>query len=315
MPRSCLVLALFALLGAAQPAPVIAADGDLEVKSVIVGGGIRLHYVEQGSGPALLFIHGSLSDYTYWSDQMAPFAARYHVIAYSRRYNFPNRNPAQAGYSAITDAEDLGGLIRRLHLGRVFIVGHSYGALTALFLAARQPDLVRAAVLAEPPAVSLLQHLSGERAERGRALFADIQSRMIVPMKESFAKGDSAAGVGAFIDYVFAEPNAWNTMSISNKTDTLRDAHEWDVMMTTGTLFPEIAPDTVRSIRVPILLMSGAKSYPFLALTDAELAALLPDVHRVVFDDSGHQMWLKHPRESRNDAAKFFAEHGGPALE
>jgi pimeloyl-ACP methyl ester carboxylesterase len=50
-------------------------------------------------------------------------------------------------------------------------------------------------------------------------------------------------------------------------------------------------------------------------LTDAELADLLPDVHRVVFDDSGHQMWLKHPQESRDDAAKFFAKHGGPALE
>jgi hypothetical protein len=71
MARSCLVLALFAILAAVHPAPGIASAGDLEVKSVVVGDGIRLHYVEQGSGPALLFIHGSLSDYTYWHDQMA----------------------------------------------------------------------------------------------------------------------------------------------------------------------------------------------------------------------------------------------------
>jgi hypothetical protein len=61
---SCGVRALFAILAAVHPAPGIASDGDLEVKSVVVGGGIRLYYVEQGSGPALLFIHGSLSDYT-----------------------------------------------------------------------------------------------------------------------------------------------------------------------------------------------------------------------------------------------------------
>jgi len=84
--------------------------------------------------------------------------------------------------------------------------------------------------------------------------------------------------------------------------------------MTAGTLFPDIAPETVRKIQVPILLMSGAKSYPFLALTDGELARLLPDSKRIVFPDSGHQMWLKHPRECRDDTEKFFAEHGGPSL-
>jgi pimeloyl-ACP methyl ester carboxylesterase len=86
-------------------------------------------------------------------------------------------------------------------------------------------------------------------------------------------------------------------------------------MTTTGTLFPEIGPEAIRAIRVPILLLSGAHSYPFLAMTDEKLASLLPDSCRIVFEDAGHQMWLKHPRECRDDAVKFFMEHGGPALD
>jgi len=39
-----------------------------------------------------------------------------------------------------------------LHLGKVVVVGHSYGA--TLFLAAEHPQMLGALVLAEPPAIS-----------------------------------------------------------------------------------------------------------------------------------------------------------------
>jgi pimeloyl-ACP methyl ester carboxylesterase len=262
----------------------------------------------------VIFVHGSISDYTYWQGQIPAFAARYHVIAYSRRYNFPNDNPARAHYSAVADAEDLAGLIKAQHLGPVFVVGHSYGALTALFLAQRHPELVRAAVLAEPPAVSLLSSLHDKPAA-GQAMYADIQERLVAPMKTAFAAGDTEAGVATFIDYVFADPHAWHGFSLADKAETIRDAHEWDVVMTAGELFPEITPDQVRAIRTPMLLMSGGRSYPFLAMIDSELAYLLPHNRRIIYGDAGHQMWLKHPDECRKDAEAFFAENGGPAGE
>lgn len=47
------------------------------------------------------------------------------------------------------------------------VVGHSYGALTALFLAAAHPKLVRTLVVAGAPAMSLLAHMKGADAARG----------------------------------------------------------------------------------------------------------------------------------------------------
>ncbi|HEX3430471.1 MAG TPA: alpha/beta hydrolase [Rhizomicrobium sp.] len=295
----------FALIAAALGAEPIAP----EAKVADIGGGIRLHYIEQGSGPAVIFIHGSLSDYTYWQDQVGAFAAHYRAIAYSRRYNSPNANPPQTGYSAVTDSDDLVSLIHALHLGKVYVIGHSYGALAALFAVARHPELFRAVVLAEPPAMSLLEHLHGVRASEGLRLFQDVQRHMVEPMKKAFDKGREEDGVAAFIDYVFDDPLAWQNMSASNRVATLRDAHEWDVMMTSGTLFPEISPETVRAISVPVLLMSGGKSFRFLALTDEELEFLIPKCQRIIFGDSGHQMWLQHPDEARGYAEVFFANH------
>ena len=280
------------------------------IKTADLGNGIRLHYVEQGSGTPLIFVHGSLSDGGYWSDQIVPFAQRYHVIAYSRRYNSPNDNPARPGYSAVTDAEDLAALMRVLHLEKAVVVGHSYGALTALFLEARHPELLQAVVLAEPPAISLLKRLPGVEAKSGMHWFNDIQHRMVEPMKQAFRKGETEAGVAVFIDYVFNDSHAWEKMPEASRKETLKDAHEWDVMMTSGTLFPEISPEDIRKIKVPTLLLLGAKTYPFLTLITEEMDRLLPNKQEVVFPDAGPQMWYQHPDLCRTDVEEFL-DHAG----
>jgi hypothetical protein len=43
-----------------------------------------------------------------------------------------------------------------------------------------------------------------------------------------------------------------------------------------------------------------------------ELARLLPRSKTIVFPDAGHQMWLQHPDECRNDVEKFLADFGVP---
>lgn len=280
------------------------------IQIVDIGQGITLHYVEQGTGTSVIFVHGSLSDGGYWANEVAAFGKNYRAIAYSRRYNYPNDNPARPGYSAIVDSEDLAALIHTLHLGKVVVIGHSYGAYTALFLAIKHPELVRALVLAEPPAISLLGYLPGDEADKGKAMEADIQRRMVVPMQEEFRRGDRDAGISAFLAYVLNDPKAWEKIPQSGREQMLRSAREWDVMMTTGTIFPKIGPAQVRKIRTPVLLLSGAKSYPFLGLITKELARLLPHNQSVVFPNAGHQMWYQDAEECRKDVEDFLARNG-----
>jgi len=284
---------------AKEPAPA-AKPPALEVKSAELGPRLKLAYVELGLGAPVIFVHGSLSDYSYWSDQLPAFAETARAIAYSRRYNWPNDNPAVRGYSAVTDAQDLAALIELLCGGRpTHIVGHSYGALTGLILAIRRPELVRTLTLAEAPAMSLLAHAPGQLAPTGKAMLADVRAHMVAPMRAAFRHGDRETGVATFINYCFGDPQAWAKMPAAAHEDTLKDAHEWDVMMTSGELFPEVSPDAVRAIRMPTLLLSGAKSYPFLGVIDETLMSLLPNAKRVVFPNATHQMWLQEPQACR----------------
>jgi pimeloyl-ACP methyl ester carboxylesterase len=296
-----LALVLASLLALAPSAP--------QFKIADIGNGIHLHYAEQGRGTPVIFVHGSLSDYGYWKDEFPVFSPHYRVISYSRRYNFPNDNLARAGYSAIADADDLAAFVKALHLGKVDVVGHSYGAYAAMFFAIRHPEMVRALVLAEPPAVSLLRTLPGKRHAAGIADYNDIQKRMVAPMKRAFRRGDTQAGVADFIDYVFNDPRAWTKFSPAAKRATLRDAREWDVMMTSGTLFPQVTPQMVRGISAPVLLMTGTKTYPFLSLIMERLAQLLPHSQTLAVPGAGHQMWYQDPRLCQATVENFLARH------
>jgi pimeloyl-ACP methyl ester carboxylesterase len=300
---------LVTLAGVASlAAPRAASSSEVFITSVAtLPDGVRLNYLSLGQGTPTVFVHGSLSDLDYWTEQQMAFVrgGERRAIAYSRRYNSPNENAPIRGYSAVTDAQDLAGFIETLKLGRAHIVGHSYGALTALILAARRPELVHTLVLTEPPAMSLLDHVPEPNAAKGKAMLADVQANMVAPMRAAFARGDREAGVRTFIDYVFGKPGAWDAMSAQDHAATMKDAHEWDVMLTTGELFPTVTPDAVRSIKAPTLALSGGKSYPFLGLIDLALMSLLPNAKRIVFPNATHQMWLQEPQACRQAALEL----------
>jgi pimeloyl-ACP methyl ester carboxylesterase len=305
---------LAALLALAICRPSVAA-AELPIRNILVSPGVELHYVESGSGTPVIFVHGSLGDGGYWNPQVIAFAAAgYRAISYSRRYNPPNTNQPRPGdppYSAITDADDLAAFIRALRLGKAHIVGHSYGALTALFLASKHPELVRTLTLAEAPAVSLLRHLPAPRAGLGQETFDDIQTRMVAPMKTAFAQGDREAGVRAFINYVLDDPRAWDKFTPEARQDSIDHAREWDIVMTTGTLFPELDPAAVRRIHSPALLLSGANSYRFLGLIDEEVHRLLPHASRIILPGATHRMWYEQPETCRKDVLDFLKQHSG----
>jgi non-heme chloroperoxidase len=115
-----------------------------EVRRVSANGSV-LAYIELGQGEPLIFVHGGLQDYRMWLEHHPKFARRYHVIAYSRRNNYPNETSPDGMPDGAADVhgEDLAAFVRALGLPKVRIVAHSSGAHAALFLAASHPDMVK----------------------------------------------------------------------------------------------------------------------------------------------------------------------------
>jgi pimeloyl-ACP methyl ester carboxylesterase len=136
-------------------------DNSLDLKSVSVNG-VNLAYVEQGSGEPIVFVHGSQGDYRSWRFQLEPFAEKYRVISYSRRYHYPNAWVGDGmDYTVSLHASDLIALIEALHLSPAYVVGNSFGAYTTLVAAIRRPDVMRKIVVGEPPILPWLIDIPG----------------------------------------------------------------------------------------------------------------------------------------------------------
>lgn len=116
-------------------------------------GGVRLHYVRQGTGVPVILLHGWPGFWYEWAPVIPQLAARHDVIvpdlrgfAYSDKPDLP-----PDGYSRATVAEDVAALARQLGFARLALVAHDLGSIVAQTLVRRETVLVARLVLFDPP--------------------------------------------------------------------------------------------------------------------------------------------------------------------
>jgi pimeloyl-ACP methyl ester carboxylesterase len=106
--------------------------------------GVRLHYLEAGSGPTIILLHGnvvSAEDFEV-SGVLDLLADRYRVIAFDRPgFGYSDR-PHGAMWSPAAQADLLRRAWTALGIDRPIVVGHSWGAMVALALAFNHPDML-----------------------------------------------------------------------------------------------------------------------------------------------------------------------------
>jgi fatty-acid peroxygenase len=111
--------------------------------------GVRLHYLESGSGPPLVLLHGNAvtaEDFVV-SGLLDALAAEHRVIAFDRPgYGYSER-PRGAPWTARAQARLLLAALEQLGVDRFVVAGHSWGAFVAAQMALERPDSARGLVL------------------------------------------------------------------------------------------------------------------------------------------------------------------------
>jgi pimeloyl-ACP methyl ester carboxylesterase len=112
--------------------------------------GVRLHYVERGSGRPLVLFHGNgsmIQDFE--SSGLIDLAAkRYRTIVFDRPGFGHSSRPRDILWSPGMQADLFRKALERLGAERAIVLGHSWGAAVAVSLATRHPSFVEALVLA-----------------------------------------------------------------------------------------------------------------------------------------------------------------------
>src|SRR5574340_104789 len=110
--------------------------------------GLRLNYLERGTGPALVLLHGLCGRAETWRDTMSHLEGRFRVLAYDARGHGRSAAPEEPGaYSQAVMVQDLAGFLAARDIGEAILVGHSMGAGVALNFALEHPRRCRGLVL------------------------------------------------------------------------------------------------------------------------------------------------------------------------
>ena len=112
--------------------------------------GVRLHYVERGSGAPLVLLHGNgsmIQDFE--SSGLIDLAAKnYRVIVFDRPGFGHSDRPRNVVWTPAAQAELINSALHRLGVSHAIVLGHSWGASVAVALALKYPKLVQGLVLA-----------------------------------------------------------------------------------------------------------------------------------------------------------------------
>tara|TARA_B100000029_G_scaffold15487_6_gene16033 strand:- start:19174 stop:19977 length:804 start_codon:yes stop_codon:yes gene_type:complete len=105
---------------------------------------LRISYLDVGSGPTLILLHGFSLDHTMWENQIRLLEKKYRIIAPDLRGSGLTGNSFEE-VSIQLMADDMSALINTLSLKSVAIAGFSMGGYILLEMILRNPRTIRAA--------------------------------------------------------------------------------------------------------------------------------------------------------------------------
>lgn len=268
--------------------------------------GVNLPYIEQGTGAAVLFVHGAWMDVRYWEPQRQAVAKQYRFVAYNYHYHGTAPWPDEGKhYSAVTHATDLATFIRRLNAGPVHLVGLSSGALIAILVASEHPELARSLTLAEPPIGALLADIP----EAKPAL--DERSKAFAPILTAAKAGEAVQATKLFFERV----NNQGAGAFDKQPEPFRQMILDNVRTVPLTVSapppPAISCATLGGVKAPTLVVGGEQTRRFFSLINEVVARCIPGSRLVVIPKATHLMSHQNPAAFNEALLQFLAQRDG----
>jgi pimeloyl-ACP methyl ester carboxylesterase len=245
-------------------------------------GALTVDYIEQGRGEPVVLLHSSVSGNRQWRALIDALSDRYRVLAvnlfgYGETTPWPD-NTSQSLYAQAALVLALPGV----EMGRMHLVGHSFGAAVALKIAVLLAERVAKLVLIEPNPFNLLK-------QEGRTE-AYLEARALRDHVKCFGSLGQWDRVGErFADY-WGGDASWGTMPEKRRAAFAAalkpNFYEWDAVMSEETTLEQwkaIAastlvvsdPQTRRPIREIVEIFAQAcHHWKFESMTGGHMAPL-----------------------------------------
>lgn len=278
--------------------------------------GITFHYLEMGTGPLVLCLHGFPDTAYTYSDLLPALAqAGLRAIAPFMRGYAPTTAAPDGRYQSVLLAQDAVALITALGAERAFLVGHDWGAQATYGAAVLAPERIERIVTiaaAHPAAVrgdlawSYERHKGVWHAYFFQMPFAEA---MVAANDYAFLERwwrdaspeyDPPPAVMERVKATFRQPGVV-TAALSYYRHTLHPTHRAPALQ---ALQERVSTEPTP---VPTLALHGTQDRPGRLEAFAEMDDLfLKGVEKVIVPDTGHFLHLERPEEVNRRIVAFL---------
>lgn len=240
----------------------------------------EIAYDSVGTGPALIVVSGA-TQFRAFDSGLAVLAGllkdRFTVVNYDRRGRGESGNTLP--YATAREIEDIAALVAGPAGGRASILGFSSGAVVALEAAAAGLPIDKV-IMYEPPFV-----LPGSPFPPPPADYVETLERMV-------AAGDRDGPPAYFMRSVGMPPEAiegakkspmWPIMQSIGPTISYDGRFMFEALYAAGKF-----PERWQRATMPVLVVNGDKSFPFMPAAADAVAAELPNARRKTLAGQDH---------------------------
>ena len=267
---------------------VISAAQAQTPKEVLVFGQ-KIQYVEAGSGPTVILLHGLGGSWQSWHFNIGALAEKYHVVALDQ-IGFGKPDKPFVNYRIRTYVDFLDQFCKQLKIERATLVGNSMGGWIAAMFTASFPDRVEKLVLEDAAGYAPPKDFDM------RTLF-NLNPTTRAGMKVLVAKVfyNKALQTDAFIDQsIAARLAAGDGYTINSITESILRGEDY-------------LDDVVKTIKRPTLIIWGRQD-GLVSLTEGErFNKDIVGSKMIVIEECGHVPNLEKPGEFNAALLKFLA--------
>jgi len=252
-------------------------------------GGLRLHYLDEGKGEPILFVHGNPTWSFYWRNLILPLRKHYRCIAPDHVGCGLSDKPSESDYPFTLERRivDLCEVIERLNLQKITLVAHDWGGTIGLGAALRMSGRFARLVLMNTGAFRSTRcpfrirvcrtPFLGRFGVQGLNLFARAAIHMAINDSKRMTKEVKAG--------LLAPYNSWH-----NRIAVYRFVKDIPMTETHGSYrtLLEIEQNLSRLRELPVTFLWGMQDWCFTPDFLKQFLQFYPDaeVHR--FNDAGH---------------------------
>jgi pimeloyl-ACP methyl ester carboxylesterase len=246
-----------------------------------------LDWGRQGK-PFLVLLHG-LASSSHMFDLIAPsLADHYHVVAIDQRGHGLSEKPSK-GYDFETIASDLDGLVSQLGADTFRLLGHSWGAYTALYYAATRPHKVKRVVLLDGGVFPLKAKFPTWEIAQTEMAPPEYRNRTIADIQHMIQKD--------WLGSIFREellPLAWSIFDATDPANVHAHLCPANHMQIAQALWAFDPADYSSKVTCPCLLV--------IALQDDDIQEHLWHPYALQMEQTLHHCQVKWMAETAHDA-------------